>query len=82
MMFQEMAEMIYGYIIKAEMVFLRLYKINPFEIMNNISLIDLNAYMSFIQKEEKKEHDSMKKTKIMNCLKGISDYLNVMFYKK
>ena len=33
-------------------------------------------------KEEKKEHDSMKKTKIMDCLKAISDYLNVMFYKK
>lgn len=48
MMFQEMAEMIYGYIIKAEMVFLRLYKVNPFEIMNHMSLIDLNTYMSVI----------------------------------
>jgi hypothetical protein len=82
MMFQEMAEMIYGYIIKAEMVFLRLYKVNPFEIMNQISLIDLNTYMSVIQNDEKKEHDSMKKTKIMECLKAVSDYLNVMFYKK
>lgn len=82
MMFQEMAEMIYGYIIKAEMVFLRLYKVNPFDIMNNISLLDLNTYMNVIQREEKKEHDSMKKTKIMDCLKGISEYLNVMFYKK
>ena len=82
MMFQEMAQMIYGYIIKAEMVFLRLYKVNPFEIMNHISLLDLNTYMNVIQKEEKKEHDSMNKTKIMECLKGISDYLNIMFYKK
>ncbi len=48
MMFQEMAAMIYGYIIKAEMVFLRLYKVNPFEIMNHISLLDLNTYMSAI----------------------------------
>ena len=82
MMFQEMAEMIYGYIIKAEMVFLRFYKVNPFEIMNHISLLDLNTYMTVIQKEEKKEHESMNKTKIMECLKGISDYLNIMFYKK
>ena len=82
MMFREMAEMIYGYIIKAEMVFLRLYKVNPFDIMNNISLLDLNTYMTVIQKEEKKEHESMNKTKIMDCLKGISDYLNIMFYKK
>ena len=34
MMCQEMAEMVYYYIIKAEMVFLRLYKVNPFEIMS------------------------------------------------
>ena len=34
MMFKDMAEMIYGYIIKAEMVFLRMYKVNPFEIMS------------------------------------------------
>ena len=82
MMYQEMAKMLYFYIIKAEMVFLRLYKVNPFEIMNHISLLDLSTYMSVIEKEEKKEHDSMKKTKIMECLKGISDYLNIMFYKK
>ena len=82
MMFQEMAAMIYGYIIKAEMVFLRLYKVNPFEIMNHISLLDLNTYMSAIQREEKKEHEGMAKAKVMECLKAISDYLNIMFYKK
>lgn len=38
--------------------------------------------MQAIEHEEKKEHESMKKTKIMECLKGVSDYLNVMFYKK
>ena len=82
MMYKEMAEMIYYYIIKAEMVFLRLYKVNPLEIMKGMSLLDLNTYMTMIEKEEKKEHESMKKSKVMECLKGISDYLNVMFYKK
>ena len=82
MMYKEMSEMIYYYIIKAEMVFLRLYKVNPLELMRGMSLLDLNAYMSMIEKEESKEHESMKKSKIMECLKGISDYLNVMFYKK
>lgn len=81
-MWQDTAEMMYGYILKAEMIFLRLYKVNPFEIMNNITLLDLNTYMTMIEKEEKKEHDSMRKSKIMDCLKAISDYLNVMFYKK
>lgn len=82
MMYKEMSEMIYYYIIKAEMVFLRLYKVNPLEVMKGMSLLDLNTYMTMIEKEEKKEHESMKKSKIMECLKGISDYLNVMFYKK
>lgn len=82
MMYKEMSEMIYYYIIKAEMVFLRLYKVNPLEVMRSMSLLDLNAYMTMIEKEEKKEHESMKKSKMMECLKGISDYLNVMFYKK
>lgn len=82
MMYKEMSEMVYYYIIKAEMVFLRLYKVNPLEVMRGMSLLDLNAYMNMIEKEEKKEHESMKKSRIMECLKGISDYLNVMFYKK
>lgn len=82
MMYKEMSEMMYYYILKAEMVFLRLYKTNPLEIMKSMALLDLNTYMTMIEKEEKKEHDSMKKSKIMECLKGISDYLNVMFYKK
>jgi hypothetical protein len=74
--------MIYVYIMKAEMIFLRLYKVNPYEIMKNISLIDLHTYLTMIEKEEKKEHDSMKKNKIMECLRGISDYLNLMFHTK
>ena len=74
--------MIYGYIIKSELVLLRLYKINPFEVMDHISLLDLNMYMNEIQKEEKKQHESLQKAKIMECLKGVSDYLNILFYKK
>ena len=74
--------MIYGYIIKAELVFLRMYKVDPFGIMSHISLLDLNTYMNAIQSEEKKQRDGMAKAKIMDCLKGISDYLNILFYKK
>ncbi len=81
-MFNDMAQMIYGYIIKAELALLRMYKVNPFEIMSHITLLDLNMYMNAIAQEEKKQRDSMNKTKIMDCLKGISDYLNLMFYKK
>lgn len=82
MMFVDMARMIYGYIVKSEMVFLRLYKVDPFQIMSHITLLDLNMYMNNITQEEKKQHEGMKKAKIMECLKSISDYLNIMFYKK
>jgi len=82
MMYKEMAFMIYGYIMKAEMVFLRFYKTNPFEIMASLTLNDLNAYINLIQKEEEKEHNKIKNAKIMECLKSINDYLNVMFLKK
>lgn len=82
MMLFDMSQMIYVYIMKAEMLFLRLYKVNPYEIMKNISLIDLNTYLTMIEKEEQKEHESMKKNKIMECLRGISEYLNLMFHKK
>lgn len=82
MMCKEMAAMIYGYIVKSELVLLRLYKVDPIAIMSHISLLDLNMYMNAIQQEEKKQHESMSKAKIMDCLKAISDYLNVMFYKK
>lgn len=50
--------------------------------MDHISLLDLNMYMNEIQKEEKKQHESLQKAKIMECLKGVSDYLNILFYKK
>lgn len=82
MMLIEMSQMIYVYIMKAEMIFLRLYKVNPYEIMKNISLIDLHTYLTMIENEENKEHESMKKNKIMECLRNIADYLNIMFYKK
>lgn len=74
--------MIYGYIVKSEIVLLRLYKIDPLAMMDHMSLLDLNMYMANISKEEKKQHESMTKAKIMECLKSISDYLNLMFYKK
>ena len=74
--------MVYIYIMKAELIFLRIYKVDPFQIMEHLSILDLNTYIVAIEREEKKEHDIMKKSKIMQCLKGISDYLNVTFYKK
>lgn len=81
-MFQEIANMLYGYIIQAEMLFLRYYKVNPFEIMKNITLIDLQVYIKQIEEKEKKDQESFKKKDIMTALKKINDLLNFIFYKK
>jgi len=64
------------------MIFLRLYKVNPYQIMKGLSLIDLQIYIKQIEEQEKKERESFKKKDIMGCFKAINDILNVMFYKK
>lgn len=74
--------MLYGYILKAEMLFLRYYKVNPWEVMKDISLIDLQVYIKQIEKEEKKEQESFKKKDLMTALKKINEILNFIFYKK
>ena len=74
--------MLYGYILKAEMLFLRYYKVNPWEVMKDISLIDLQVYIKQIEKEEKKEQESFKKKDLMTALKKINDIQNFIFYKK
>lgn len=81
-MFQEIAKQLYGYIIQAEMLFLRYYKINPFDIMRNITMLDLQMYIKQIEEKEKAEHEKFKKKEIMTALKHINDILNVIFYKK
>jgi hypothetical protein len=64
------------------MLFLRYYKVNPFEIMKDISLLDLQTYIQQIEKYEKKEKDNFKKKELMTALKQICDILNIIFYKK
>lgn len=64
------------------MLFLRYYKVNPFQIMKGIPLVDLQVYVKQIEKAEKKERDSFKKKDLMTALKQICEILNYMFYKK
>ena len=78
----QVSQALYGYIIQAEMLFLRYYKVNPFEIMKGIPMIDLQLYIQQIQKAESKERESMKKKELMTALKQICDILNFIFYKK
>ena len=81
-MFNEISQMLYGYILQVEVFLLRYYKVNPFELMKDMSLYDLQVYIKQIEKEEKKDHDSFKKKDLMTALRQISEILNWIFYKK
>ena len=81
-MFKEISEALYGYILQAEVFLMRQYKVNPFEMMKDMSLIDLQLYVKQIQQQEKKERDSFKKKDIMTALRQINEILNWVFYKK
>ncbi len=81
-MFKEISFSLYGVILNAEVLFLRYYKVNPFEIMKDISLLDLQTYIKKIEDEEKKESKKINKKDFITALKQISELLNYMFYKK
>lgn len=82
MMIQELAEHIYLYILSAEMVFWRFFKLNPFEMCANMSMLDLDMYLKRLHHDEEQEKDNHKNSDIMKCLAQISDYLNLIFHKK
>lgn len=83
MMYQEMSKMMYFYIIKAEMVFLRAYKTNPLDLMKQMTILDLNMYLTQIEAEEKREHNQIRSgNKVMECLRAANEYLNMIFYVK
>lgn len=81
-MFKEIAEQLYGYILSAEMIFLDIYKVDPWQIMKNMSLLDLQIYMKRIEKEWKDKKDNFKKKDIMEALQKINEILTWMFHKK
>ena len=77
-MFGEVSEMMYRYIIEAEFLFLQKFKINPFEIMKDITLVDLVSYMGILEAKTKKENDSMQKKDIEKALVSLRDILIFM----
>lgn len=81
-MFKELSEQLYGYIVSAEMAFLEIYKVNPWEIMKNMPLSDLQFYMKRIEEEQKTKQKNFKKKDIMEILKHVNEVLTWMFHKK
>lgn len=81
-MFKELSEQLYGYIVSAEMAILDIYKVNPWEIMKNMTLNDLWFYMKRIEDDQKTKKEKFKKKDIMEILKHVNDVLTWMFHKK
>lgn len=75
MMFSRIMESNYIYILEAEMLLLMKFKLNPFDIMNKITLTDLFSYMKNLENKLKKEHDSINKDDLTKSLISLRDIL-------
>lgn len=81
-MFREISQRLYGYILNAEMILLDIYKVNPWQIIGEMPLVDLQLYMKKIEDSWKKKKDNFKKKDMMEVLKHINDVLTWIFHKK
>lgn len=81
-MYHDICMSMYGYIMEVEMFFLSHYKLNPFEVLKDMTLLDLETYMKKIEKLESQQQESIKKSDIMKSLYQINQILSMMFYKK
>ena len=59
MMFEEVCAIMYKYIMQAEFLFLQKFKLNPFELMKDITTLDLISYIKLLEEKIKKEEDSI-----------------------
>lgn len=79
MMFSEVCKLTYQYIMNTETTIMIEFKINPFELFQNISLADFEAYVNGIKERiEAKDKQSDGKG-LLSMLKTLRDYLNYMF---
>ena len=81
-MFREISQQLYGYILNAEMILLDIYKVNPWQIVGEMPLVDLQLYMKKIEDSWKKKKDNFKKKDMIEVLKHINDVLTWIFHKK
>ena len=59
-------------------MFLRFYKIDPFTMLESMSIIDLQAFIQGIEAQNKKDSENKQGDKLMKSLVAIRDILNYM----
>ena len=79
MIFDAVARGMYNQIIEIELQFLMRYKLNPFELFSNMTLLDLESYMARLSmKIEEEEKDKSKQNNFAKSLVALRDLLNYM----
>ncbi len=79
MIFDAVARGMYNQIIEIELQFLMRYKLNPFELFSNMTLLDLESYMTRLSmKIEEEEKDKSKQNNFAKSLVALRDLLNYM----
>lgn len=79
MIFDAVARGMYSQIIEIELQFLMRYKLNPFELFSNMTLLDLESYMTRLSKKiEEEEKDKCKQNNFGKSLIALRDLLNYM----
>ena len=78
MMFEEVCAIMYKYIMQAEFLFLQKFKLNPFELMKDITTLDLISYIKLLEEKIKKEEDSIQKKDFEKALIQLRDILIFM----
>lgn len=79
MIFDAVAKGMYNQIIEIELQFLMRYKLNPFELFSNMTLLDLESYMTRLSmKIEEEEKDKSKQNNFSKSLVALRDLLNYM----
>ena len=70
--------MMYTYIIEAEFIFLQKFKLHPFSMMRDMTLLDLVTYLKLLDEKIKKEQDSINKKDMEKALVQLRDILIFM----
>ena len=79
MIFESVARGMYNQIIELELQFLMRYKLNPFELFSNITLLDLETYVARLsQKLEEEDKQRNKNNNFAKTLVALRDILNYM----
>lgn len=57
---------------------LRFYKVDPFSMLQNMTVIDLQSFIQGIETQNKKDSENKQGDKLMKSLVAIRDILNYM----